>query len=427
MSYRWDDIRSDQLEVEWGENLHNNRTRRVRTLGCGAKRTNWLSTVVVLTSTLATLGILSLVALTLVKPPITKRVENSSNAEEMGSLVVVEIPTPAPTFEPSVQPTSEPTNEPSSHPTSRPTIQPTIADSLMPSQMHSVRPSLATSSNPTESPPPSTAPSGIFKVAPAPEPKQFCIDQQGFFHNHAGDKVSCDWLLTVGTYNVEKNCENTDIGKACLFKCRDYNNCIMQTDSPSQVPSAFPSTVFPSANPTLVPPKSVTLLASADATIRETVSNANIGTSTLLKVDGATLPQDLAPGSTDSGAYHILLRFDWSEYNSARAMESASLRLKAANSCPAGGYIQRTNSPHWDELTVTWDTAPDGDGTEIGQLGATRSGFWYTVDVTSTLQRGHDLSMRLYPLSTTSNECLFVSREDASGGGPELHVVYADG
>jgi len=121
------------------------------------------------------------------------------------------------------------------------------------------------------------------------------------------------------------------------------------------------------------------------------------------------------------------MRFDLSKHDSIRPVESAKVRLKAANSCPSGGYLQKTHSPHWDEDSVSWSNAPDGDGTELGRLGMTRSGYWYSIDVTSALAMhlGHKtLSFRLYPVGF--DECLFFSKDNISGGGPELHVEYLD-
>mmetsp|Transcript_36384 Transcript_36384/g.65502 ORF Transcript_36384/g.65502 Transcript_36384/m.65502 type:complete len:436 (+) Transcript_36384:128-1435(+) len=434
MVYRWDDLQNNHLEVEWGENIH--RTRRTRALGVYGpttkKRSNWLSATIVGVSTLAAIGIATMVALTLTKSPIIPKREGApSNAEGIDSLLVLVVPeasTPSPMYDPSAQPTAQPTGRPTLRPTTAwPTVPPTVAESHMPSLMASALPSIASSDDPSDSP--SMSPSGVPKAPPAPEPV-LCVDQPGFFHNHAGDKVSCDWFSTVGTYNFHKNCEKTAVGKACLFTCEEYNDCIVPvvaTDPPSYRPSSFPSSSIPTVNPTPQPPKSITLETTGDASIKQAVPNANLGSASWLKIDAAPLPlpQDSPHSSTNSGAFHVLLRFDLSKHDSTRPVESAVLRLKAANSCSSGGYLQRTHSPHWDENVVTWDTAPEGDGTEIGRLGSIKSGYWYSVDVTSALHSGHEaLSLRLYPVG--SDECLFVSKENSSGGGPELHIDYVD-
>jgi len=258
---------------------------------------------------------------------------------------------------------------------------------------------------------------------------QYCIDETGLHPNHAGALVSCEWFSTVGTYNYHKNCEKTPLGKACLFACREYNSCVAITEGPTRDPTSSPSAPFPTESPTEGPPKSITLGATGDASIREAAPVANFGTASWLKIDTKPLPlpQDVIGGSTapDEGAFHAMLRFDMSKEESTRPVSSAVLRLKSANSCSSGGVLQRTHSPHWKEESVTWENAPGGDGTELGRLGTIKRGFWYSVDVTSALRAGHEtLSLRLYPVG--SEECLFVSKDNAMGGGPELHVVFGD-
>jgi hypothetical protein len=83
-------------------------------------------------------------------------------------------------------------------------------------------------------------------------------------------------------------------------------------------------------------------------------------------------------------------------------------------------------------MTIAWDTAPEGDGTDLGRLGEVKSGFWYSIDVTSALAESvhlgeiwkETLSLRLYPVSV--DECLYESKESKDGGGPELHIKYHD-
>ena len=83
--------------------------------------------------------------------------------------------------------------------------------------------------------------------------------------------------------------------------------------------------------------------------------------------------------------------------------------------------MERTDSPHWDETIITWATAPEGNGDEIGRLGTIESGLEYGIVVTSAIHPGHEgLSLRLYPLST--EECLYVS----NGGSPKLDIVFGD-
>lgn len=429
MVYQWEDLQSDHLEVEWGENIHG--TRRARTLGLHEpKRSNWVSALIVGSSTLAAIGMAAMVAMTLSRSAahIPNREGNPSNVEGLGaspvSIPEALLATALPTT--SVPTTSQPTGRPTWRPTlAGPAASPPAHASSAPSATASARPSRAASASPSASP--SSPPSGVPRAPPAPVPGP-CADRAGVFRNHAGDKVPCAWFSTVGTYNFEKNCERTEVGRACVLTCRKYNDCVLSTAGPSRQPSSAPSSSTPTVAPTPEPPKSITLGATGDASVNEAVPKANVGSASWLKIDAAPLPlpQDMTSPNSGSGggAFHVLLRFDLSEHDSQRPVESAVLRLKAANSCSSGGYLERTHSPHWNEETVGWDTAPEGDGTEIGRLGIINSGFWMSVDIPPAVLHHGTLSLRLYPDALES--CLFVSKENPGGGGPELHIIYDD-
>jgi hypothetical protein len=389
MVYNWDDLeefRERPIEVEWGANIH--PTRRARALeprNQEQKRNNYISNAVVISSLIVAVTMVSFMSLALMKAP-TREVDASKS-------VGLTPQTPAPSMKPSpqyVHPSSSPTDERSERPSNAASGYP----SAYPSKLSTEFPTST-----AKAPPSPTAP--------------LCIDRVGFFYNHAGDKVSCDWFQSVGSHNYHRNCGQTDVGKACLLSCKQYTDCVMPTDSPTDVPSASPTSPPPTSNPTPEPPKSMTIYPTGDAMIKQSSPQANYGSASWLKVD------------TDSGVFHSLLRFDVSEHNSNRTVESAMLRLKAASDCPSGGYLQRTQHPHWDEMSITWESAPEGDGNEVARfLEPIRSGFWYSVDVKSSLRPGHNtLSLRLYPVS--SDECIFASKENGSSESPVLRIVYA--
>ena len=449
MVYNWQDLRDRHLEVEWGED-DIRRTRRTRALAGGYgphvnQKSNWTSVIMVVVSTIGAIGIATLVALTLVKAPIQRRPPGGTAkmAEGVDLSITAELP---PTLSPSHESSSNPTLPPTwiELETDNPSMRPTtfIPETDSPSKK-------PTTTSPTEMPseilkaPPAPEESSIFaqffpKVSPAPPaPQVTCYDKPGVYYNHAGDKVSCDWFETVGTYNFHKNCDKTDLGHACLLSCREWNNCVLATNSPSKSPTSAPSTVEPTSNPTPEPPKSLTLQASGDATIKQEEPSATLGSSSWLKVEVPLPDDDLSIAERISrmqngepGEYHALLRFDINEHDSSRPIKSSSLRLKAANNCSSGGYLQHTSSPHWEEDTITWQSAPQGDGVEIGRLGNIVKGFWYSIDMSEILAKhlpaagDKTLSLRLFPVAY--DECLYVSKDNNSGGGPELHIEYAD-
>ncbi|KAL3826460.1 hypothetical protein ACHAXA_011269 [Cyclostephanos tholiformis] len=397
MVYRWDDLQRNNLAVDWGENVQGNvrNTRRPRALGYGPSDEQSLPNAFVVIFTLVAIGMAALLSMTLIKSPISDDEGNASEAQGMVAAVVTQI-------HPSISPSASPS--------------PSIASS--------VPPTFIPSDHPSVSAPPSIGSSMIPSYGPTDDPGPAeCVDEHGLYRNHQGDMVSCDWFATVGTY--EWICTKTEIGKACLKTCREYNDCYVITHSP--MPSAAPT-----VSPTPVRPKSITLNCTGDATISEGIADANLGSSSFLKIDSSPRPSIASriAGIGNSGAYHVLLRFDLSKHESSRPIESAILRLKVAKGCYSGGYVQRTVNQHWDETTVTWETAPEGDGTDIDRLGEVRSGFWYYLDVTSALVESarlgvvwkETLSLRLYPVGV--DECIYESKESKDGGGPELHIEY---
>ena len=410
MVYRWDDLRNNHLAVDWGENVQAKvrNTRRPRIGGYGPPGEQSLSNTVVVISTLVAIGLAAMVSMTLINSPVPEHEGSASEAQGIPS---------SPEFMPVAAMIAQ--------------IRPSISPSISPS------PSVASSAPPTfapsEHPSASVSPSVVSSILPSADPTEppepaLCVDEPGFYKNHLGDKVSCDWFATVGT-TYEWVCTQTDAGKACLLSCREYNDCYMDTDSPTREPTATPT-----VSPTPVPPKSITLNCTGDATVSEGMPYATLGSSSLLKIDASPRPSIASriAGIGNTGAFHALLRFDLSKHDSERPIESATLRIKVAKGCSSGGYVQRTVNLHWDEMTIAWDTAPEGDGTDLGRLGEVKSGFWYSIDVTSALAESvhlgeiwkETLSLRLYPVGV--DECLYESKESRDGGGPELHIEYYD-
>lgn len=391
MVYNWNDFRDDHpdLEVEWADNGNNRGRsrlswrRRPRTLEPQqGERKNSVAIGLLIVSLAVVIGAVAFVSndMSTNPPRLPDGVDTSDKVD------------PVPTTSPSILSSTKSSTPPST--------QPSLRSSQIPSFVNSTAPSL------------STAPTPFFKAPPAPTPVFECVDQAGIFYNHKGENVTCAWFDTVGSYVKKRNCGKTGIGRACLVACSDYYDCVLPVKNETEAPSEQQST-FPSSSPSRDLPQSLTFTSSADTTIKESSPQANLGTASWIKVDA------------DSGVFHALIKFNLTGHVHTRPIASASLRLKAASDCPSGGYIQRTHHPNWDENTVTWSTAPGGDGTEIARLQAIKRGYWYTADVSKALSTGHDhLSLRLFPVSTS--ECMFESKENASGSAPELNIVYGD-
>lgn len=394
---RWGDIRSDlrrsRVDVEWGRSPA--RRRRDRALEPEKKR-SWLALAAIVLSLAVAVVIATFASINLMK--ISARRENDPDA------AVGPVSTRAPTG----PPTTTNTTIPSEMPSIEPSESPTLSYSHSPSITSSVYPSSSPSESQSETP--SLTPTTVQKAPPALNITVECVDQVGVFYNHKNQHVGCDWFETEGTYGFIKNCGKTELGQACLLSCFDYNDCVMPP-TPVPIITSSPSE-SPSISPTKLLPKSVTLTAAADSSIKKDNPDVSLGSASYLKIDA------------DSGTFHALIRFDLKGHDFSRAVESASLRLKAASNCPFGGYVERTVHSNWNENTVTWANAPGGDGEEVARFQSINTGYWYSVDVTSALH--HDkshLSLRLFPIST--NECLFLSKDHASGEGPELYIIYA--
>ncbi|KAL7469658.1 hypothetical protein ACHAXS_009913 [Conticribra weissflogii] len=394
---RWRDIRSDlrrnRVEVEWGRSSATRR--RDRALEPEKKR-SWLALAAIVLSLSVAVAIATFASINLMS--VSARRE--SDPDEVVGLVSTRIPTRSPTMTNTTIPSELPSMEPSE--------TPTLSNSHSPSIIASVYPSLMPSIFPSESP--SFPPTAVQKAPPALNTTVECVNLMGVFYNHKNQHVGCDWFESQGAYGFIKNCGKTELGNACLLSCYDYNDCKMPpTHEPIVTSSPSDS---PSLSPTKMIPKTVTLIAAADSSIKKDNPDVSLGSASYLKIDA------------DSGTFHALIRFDLKGHDISRTVESALLRLKAASNCPFGGYFERTVHSNWNENTVTWANAPDGDGEEVARFQSISTGYWYSVDVTSALH--HDkshLSLRLFPIST--NECLFLSKDHASGEGPELYIIYA--
>ncbi len=392
-AYNWDDVeefRQRPVEVEWGSSTRP-PTRRARvheSRDQDQNRSKVMSYAVLVLSLVAAVSMVAIISTALMKAP--RREVGASNSVGLPPQTP---PAPAPSLKPTEQP---------------------MYSSSSPTVKSSARPSIAASDYPSAHPTKivTEIPTVVLKAPPAPVPV-LCVDRSGFFYNADGDKVSCDWFGTVGTYDFKRNCGQTDVGNACLLRCKDYADCVMPTDPPTDEPTYSPTSQSPTTSPTPEPPKTMTVYPTGDAMIKQDTPEGNYGSENWLKID------------TDSGVFHSLLRFDLSEQNSNRTIESATLRLKAASNCPLGAYLERTHHAHWDEMSITWDNAPHGDGNEIARFSnPIFSGFWYSLDVKSALRPGHTaVSFRLYPMS--SDECMFASKEKGSDESPELRIVFA--
>jgi hypothetical protein len=99
---------------------------------------------------------------------------------------------------------------------------------------------------------------------------------------------------------------------------------------------------------------------------------------------------------------------------------SARLRLFQVDSSPSGGDFY-TSSADWSEETVTWNTAPQANGTRIAFLGKVSPNTWYEVDITVTVSGDGVASLRV--LATNSDGAIYSSKEGPAP--PQLVIVIS--
>ncbi|WP_299442022.1 DNRLRE domain-containing protein [uncultured Phycicoccus sp.] len=152
---------------------------------------------------------------------------------------------------------------------------------------------------------------------------------------------------------------------------------------------------------------SLTFAPTDDATVREDRASTNYGTSPVLEVDG-------------NPRKNAVVRFDVTGVGGG-SVTSATLRLYTVDAARVGGDLTAMSDTGWDQDTVTWATAPPGDGANLGSLGRVTVGTWYDVDVTPLVTGDGPVSLRIS--STSSNGADYASAEHPSGNAPELVVV----
>lgn len=153
-------------------------------------------------------------------------------------------------------------------------------------------------------------------------------------------------------------------------------------------------------------PSVLTFTPTDDASIRETGPD-RVYNRTTIEVD--------ADSKKDG-----LLRFDVAGVG-AQPVASVTLRLFVTDRSNTGGEFFEMLDTNWSENSVTWNNAPAGDGGLLGSLGAVAAGSWYELDVTSLVDGGGAVSIRI--ISDDRNGVDYASKEHINGNAPELIIA----
>ena len=165
----------------------------------------------------------------------------------------------------------------------------------------------------------------------------------------------------------------------------------------------------PSNAASVTTPRTLTVLrvvAEADARVAEATRSTNYGTTTQLRVDGGTDP--------DEESY---LRFTVSGVTGT--IDSVKLRLRASSGTSDGPAVFASTN-NWTETAITWATRPARGTTPFDDKGAIVQGAWTEWDVTPLVAGNGTYTFVIATTSTDGTN--FNSRETTSK--PELVVSF---
>src|SRR5919106_2834400 len=160
------------------------------------------------------------------------------------------------------------------------------------------------------------------------------------------------------------------------------------------------------------PPSVLTFTPTDDASVRADQAGINFGGQGVIGVDSSPVK-------------HSFLKFNVAGIGS-NTVVSAKLRLACIDSSDSGGVFYRVLDPNsWSEGTVTWNTAPAADTTQLASLGSVSATQAYEVDLTSLVTQDGLVSVKMVSNSASGNGADFQSSEGSVP--PQLIVTTAGG
>lgn len=155
---------------------------------------------------------------------------------------------------------------------------------------------------------------------------------------------------------------------------------------------------------------STTVTADADTYVRSgSYASRAFGNATSIHAD-----QD--DGNTEKRGY---VRFTVKDVG---PIARARVRLYVTNGSATSFDAFRTSATSWPEATTTWNNAPAVDGEKLASVGATSSGTWTEIDVTSVASANSVLSLAIVG---RSNDGFAVASREASANRPQLVIEAA--
>jgi parallel beta-helix repeat protein len=159
------------------------------------------------------------------------------------------------------------------------------------------------------------------------------------------------------------------------------------------------------------PPSVITFTPTEDAYVRADQAGINFGGQGAIGVDSSPVK-------------HSFLKFNVAGIGT-NTVVSAKLRLACIDSSDSGGIFYRVLDPNsWSEGTVTWNTAPAADTTQLASLGSVSATQAYEVDLTSLVTQDGLVSVKMASNSASGNGSDFQSSE---GSVPPQLIVTTSG
>jgi chitodextrinase len=222
-------------------------------------------------------------------------------------------------------------------------------------------------------------------------------------------QVNLSWSASsdpsgIARYNVYRNgtlltsTATTSLADATASGSSSYSYTVTATDGAgnTSAASAAASVTTPAPAPVA---QSLTISASDDSYIAKATPTANFG-------NNAQVKTDVSPEQ------HGLYKFTVSGVGLKR-VTAAKLRLYVADGSDQGGQLYRLTSQNWSQTTVTYATRPSVyTGFPMATIGATTSGSWVEVDLTSFITGNGPYGLQL--TTPSSNTAGYASKETST-------------
>ena len=185
-----------------------------------------------------------------------------------------------------------------------------------------------------------------------------------------------------------------------LIACTSLISNASPTDStPTFDPSAFVASGIP-----------LTIIADADARVRQSSPDTNHGNARTLQV-----------GKASDGDIESFIRFTVTGVSGT--VQSARLRLYVTTNGTRNGPAVYSTGTSWTETEITWNTRPVRTSNAVDNKDNISAGTWVEYDVTSLVTGNGTFSL---VLAADSNDAVnFSSRQGSQP--PELVIMFADG